>query len=486
MLFNSIEFLIFLPVVTILYFLFPHKYRWFLLIIASCVFYIAYIPVYIYVLFLSILVNYFAGIYIESTDRPRKKQILSISIITNVLILVVFKYFNFFNTNFISISKFLHFNHLNIILPLGLSFYTFSNISYIIEVYRGNIKAEKHLGVFAAFVMFYPKIAQGPIERAGNLLPQFYKEHFFDYKRVTDGLKLVAWGFFKKAVIADRLAIGVNKIYNNPTAYSGVPLLIAAIFFAFQIYADFSGYTDIAIGTAEIMGFKLSPNFNRPYASKSVKEFWRRWHITLSTWLMQYIYLPIAYSTSRVFKKEKYLNIKADKWVYLIAISITFLICGMWHGIGLNFILWGALYGFYLIFSAWTSGARKRIEKLIRVKKYPKAYNFIQVIITFSLVSFAWIFFRADNVHSAIYIIKHLFSFNGLDLSFMDKKDLIIAVLVISFMEYVYFIQGRYGSIRRTLSEKPVWIRWSIYYILVLLIIFLGVFNSSRFIYFKF
>ncbi|MFA5033434.1 MAG: MBOAT family O-acyltransferase [bacterium] len=482
MLFNSIEFLIFFPVVTILYFLFPHRYRWGLLLISSCVFYITYIPVYIYALFLSVLLNYLAGIYIENTDSARKKRILSISIIANVLILVAFKYFNFFKDTYI--IKLLSLSHLSILLPLGLSFYTFSNISYVIEVYRGNIKAEKRLGIFAAFVMFYPKIAQGPIERAGNLLPQFYKEYSFNYKRVTDGLKLMAWGFFKKVVIADRLAISVNQVYNNPTGYSGGPLIIATVFFAFQIYADFSGYTDIAIGAAEIMGFKLSPNFNRPYSSKSIKEFWRRWHISLSTWLMQYIYLPIAYSTSRIFKKGRYFNIKADKWVYLIAISVTFLICGMWHGTNRNFIVWGGLYGFYLIFSAWTSPPRKRIEKLLRIKKVPALHNFIRIIITFSLVSFAWIFFRADNIADAIYIIKHLFSFNGLDLSAMNgKKE---AILAIVFMESVYFIQGRYGSIRHILSEKPLWIRWTIYYMLILSIIFLGVFNRSQFIYFKF
>ncbi|MDD2891086.1 MAG: MBOAT family protein [bacterium] len=482
MLFNSIEFLIFFPVVTILYFLFPHKYRWGLLLISSCVFYIAYVPVYIYVLFLSVLLNYFAGKYIENFDSVRKKRILLISIIANVLILVVFKYFNFFRDSYI--TKLLSLSHLSILLPLGLSFYTFSNISYIIEVYRGNIKAEKHLGIFAAFVMFYPKVTQGPIERAANLLPQFHKEHFFDYKRVTDGLKLMMWGLFKKLVIADRLAISVNHIYNNPTAYSGVPFIIATIFFAFQIYADFSGYTDIAIGVAEIMGFKLSQNFNRPYSSKSIKEFWRRWHISLSSWLMRYIYLPIAYSTSRIFKKERYFNIKADKWVYLIATSITFLICGIWHGIGQNFIIWGGLFGFYLICSEWTRGTRKRIEKLIRVKKYPAIYNFIRVIITFGLVSFAWIFFRADNISNAIYIIKHLFCFNLSGLSSINgKKE---AILAIVFMEFVYFIQGRYGSIRHILSEKPLWIRWTIYYMLILSIIFLGVFNRSKFIYFKF
>lgn len=286
MLFNSFQFLLFFPIVTLIYFLLPHKYRWFHLLVASCVFYMFFIPAYILILFITIFIDYFAGIWIEkSTNQGKKKTYLILSIISTCLFLFIFKYFNFFTDNFNGIAQLIHWNYslktMAIILPIGLSFHTFQSLSYVIEVYNGNQKAEKHFGIYSLYVMFYPQLVAGPIERPQNLLHQFYEKHEFDYVRVSNGLKLMAWGLFKKVVIADRLSVFVNQVYNNPYDYKGLSLVVATIFFTFQIYCDFSGYSDIAIGSAQVMGFKLMDNFNRPYFSKSISEFWKRWHISL-------------------------------------------------------------------------------------------------------------------------------------------------------------------------------------------------------------
>lgn len=298
MLFNSIEFIFFFPIVTTLYFLLPHKFRWFMLLISSCIFYMAFIPHYILILFITIIIDYFAGIFIEKSEGYKKKAFLIISIISTCLILFIFKYFNFFSLSFQYIVNLTGFEYksklLDLILPIGLSFHTFQSLSYVIEVYRGKQKAEKHFGIYSLYVMFYPQLVAGPIERPQNLLHQFREVHKFEYNRVTDGLKLMLFGMFKKVVIADRLSIFVNEIYSNPTNFQGPALILATIFFAFQIYYDFSGYSDIAIGSAKVMGFELMKNFDRPYFSKSISEFWKRWHISLSTWFKDYLYISMG------------------------------------------------------------------------------------------------------------------------------------------------------------------------------------------------
>ena len=296
--FSSIHFLLFFPIVTALYFATPYRFRWLLLLFASCYFYMAFVPVYILILGFTIVVDYFAGILIENAQGRRRKWLLIVSLVSNIGVLFIFKYFNFFNTNLKALAEAIHWNYslesLSIALPIGLSFHTFQAMSYTIEVYRGNQKAERRFGIYALYVMFYPQLVAGPIERPQNLLPQFYEKHDFDYQRVTDGLKLMAWGFFKKIVIADRLAVAVNLVYNAPYKYTGLPLIIATYFFAFQIYCDFSGYTDIARGAARVMGFRLMKNFNRPYFATSVADFWTRWHISLSTWFKDYLFTPLA------------------------------------------------------------------------------------------------------------------------------------------------------------------------------------------------
>lgn len=458
-----------------------------LLLASSCVFYMAFIPVYIFILAITILIDYFAGILIERAQGKWRKAYLVASIVSTCLVLFIFKYFNFFNANIVAIAQFLQWNYaiesLKLILPIGLSFHTFQSLSYVVEVYRGKQKAEYHFGIYALYVMFYPQLVAGPIERPQNLLHQFYEKHDFDYRRVTDGLKLMAWGFFKKLVIADRLAIAVNNVYNNPTEFHGITLLVATFFFSFQIYCDFSGYTDIAIGSAQVMGFKLMDNFNRPYFSKSVSEFWKRWHISLSTWFRDYLYIPIGGN-----------RVSVPRWYFNL--FVTFLISGLWHGANWTFVIWGMLHGSYLIFSNVTKDYRSRFVSVVRFNRFPLVRRYLQISTTFALVSFAWIFFRANNYSDACYIIGHIFYgltdvFNYIDLKAglselgLGQKGLIIAFASIAFMELVHFTQ-RHRHIRQMFAERPLWFRWAMYYSFAISILFFGVFNKSRFIYFQF
>jgi len=320
MLFNSLEFLIFFPIVTLLFFLLPHRFRWFHLLVASC------IPVYIFILFLTIIIDYIAGILIENTKGRKRKLYLIISLISNIGVLAIFKYFNFFidNTNELlysigitTTSSYLPI--LNIILPIGLSFHTFQAMSYTIEVFRGNQKAEHHFGIYALYVMFYPQLVAGPIERPQNVLHQFHERHYFSRQNLIDGLRLMLWGLFKKVVIADRAAQYVNIVYGNPENYHYLNLVIATLLFSIQIYCDFSGYSDMALGAAKTMGFDLTVNFRRPYFAKNIQDFWSRWHISLSTWFRDYLYIPLGGNRKGVIKR--YMNT-----------ILVFVVSGFWHG----------------------------------------------------------------------------------------------------------------------------------------------------------
>jgi len=480
MLFNSFHFLIFFIVVTTAYFALEHKYRWMLLLAASCYFYMVFVPVYIVILGFTIIVDYFAGIYIEKSQGRRRKWFLVASLIANIGVLAVFKYYNFLNEN---LSVLLHgagyenpIPYLSILLPIGLSFHTFQAMSYTIEVYRGNQKSERNFGIYALYVMFYPQLVAGPIERPQNLLHQFYEKHSFDYNRVTSGLKLMAWGLFKKMVIADRLASVTDTIYNNPQSHDSIPIIIATIFFAFQIYCDFSGYSDIAIGSAQVMGFKLMRNFNRPYLSKSISEFWGRWHISLSTWFKDYLYIPLG--GNRVAVPRWYLNL-----------FIVFLVSGLWHGANWTFIIWGGLHGFYLVFALITEKFRRRVNEAVGLTKHPKVLSVLQIITTFILADFAWIFFRANNVSDAFYIVRKItvdFSWKTTNWNLgLAPVDLALVVITIIFMEWIHILQNKI-SIRQTISQKPLVWRWVIYCGWVAAIILLGVFEDRNFIYFQF
>jgi alginate O-acetyltransferase complex protein AlgI len=477
MLFNSIHFLFFFVGVTTLYYLLPHRFRWFLLLVASCYFYMAFIPIYILILGGTIIVDYFAGIWLEKTkEKKRKKWLLVMSLVANIGVLAVFKYYNFLNENLSAIlNSFGYKNiipHLSILLPIGLSFHTFQAMSYTIEVYRGNQKAEHHFGIYALYVMFYPQLVAGPIERPQNLIHQFYEKHHFKIGQVIEGLKLMAWGFFMKLVVADRLAIYVDAVYDNPDKHSGTTLALATVFFAFQIYCDFAGYSNIAIGAARVMGFKLMTNFNRPYFSASIAEFWKKWHISLSTWFKDYLYISLG--GNRVGVPRWYVNL-----------FLVFVISGLWHGANWTFIIWGALNGFYLVFAIITEKWRNRFVHLIYLDRLPWLNKLIQILVTFGLVCFAWIFFRANTVDQAFSVVRDIFSFSG-PLYIGDTQQFSYCVLCILCLLLIEIHQNYYIHSLLPFKTKH-WVKEHIAYaILIILILLLGVFDGGQFIYFQF
>lgn len=476
MLFNSFQFLIFFVVVTSLYFITPYKKRWLLLLIASCYFYMAFVPIYILILAFTILIDYFAGIQIEKAEGGRRKLFLIFSLIANIGVLAIFKYYNFLNQNF---SFLLHgfgltnpIPYLSILLPIGLSFHTFQAMSYTIEVYRGHQKAERHFGIYSLYVMFYPQLVAGPIERPQNLLHQFREKYNFDYDRVVEAFKLILWGFVKKLVIADRLAIYVNAVYNNPEHHTGMTLLLATIFFAIQIYCDFSAYSDIAIGVAKVMGFKLMTNFNRPYFARNISEFWKRWHISLSTWFKDYLYISIGGN-----------RVSIPRWYFNLL--FVFVVSGLWHGANWTFIIWGALNGFYLVFAIISYKFREKITKLVGLDKLPKLNRLIQVLTTFALTCFAWIFFRANNITDAFAIIKKIVTFKGP--IFIEDPSMIIYPISGLLLIFIVELKQEYYRGNFSLFNNKNWIiRHLSYSFLIILILLFGVFDGGQFIYFQF
>ncbi|PAB58267.1 MBOAT family O-acyltransferase [Anaeromicrobium sediminis] len=489
MLFNSIDFLIFFMIVIPLYFILPFKHRWILLLASSYYFYMSWNPIYIVLIIFSTIVDYFASIKMSQVEEKKKrKKYLFFSLATNLGLLFVFKYFNFFSVTTANMLNYtgIHIQpyRINLLLPVGISFYTFQTLSYTIDVYNGKTKAERHFGIFALYVSFFPQLVAGPIERSNHLLPQFHRNYKFDYDRVKSGLMLMLWGFFKKVVIADRLALLVNTVYNNPENYQGFPLILATVFFTFQIYCDFSAYSDIAIGCARVMGFDLMKNFDRPYFSKSIKEFWARWHISLSTWFRDYVYIPLG--GNRVKLNRNLMNL-----------FITFTISGLWHGASLTFVVWGMLHGTYLIVEKLTEDFREKIIDLLKINKESFSFKLFNCVKTFILVNLAWVFFRANSIKDAMYIIKNMFKINLFNqIQFieelynlgLDKQEFWLAITSIIFLLFIHWTQ-RKNSLGSRINREPLVARWIVYYGLLFAIIIFGVYggyDESQFIYFQF
>ncbi len=480
MLFNSLEFILFFPIVVAAYFALKPKYRWILLLLASYYFYMCWNYKYIVLIMLSTFVDYFSGIFIHKSSNKRVRTgFLLASLGVNLGLLFFFKYFNFFgdslNYIFDQFNIFYDIPAYDYLLPVGISFYTFQTLSYTIDIYNGKQKPEYHFGRFALFVSFFPQLVAGPIERSVNLLPQFREDFKFEYERVKNGILLMVWGFFKKVVIADRLAEYVNTVYNNPEAHEGLQNIIATLFFSFQIYCDFSGYSDIAIGAAMIMGYRLMTNFRRPYFALSIREFWQRWHISLSTWFRDYVYIPLGGN-------------RVVKWRWYYNLFITFLVSGLWHGAEWTFVIWGALHGFYLVFAIWTNKLRERFNNFIGLSKLPKLYQFVQIFVTFVLVYFSWIFFRANNTHDAFYIIGKHFSFSGnpelnlfsFNIDFYIAFISIIALLLIEFFE-------EYAQLSVNMMIKtPRPAKWALLVVVIFVIFVLGIWDEADFLYFQF
>jgi alginate O-acetyltransferase complex protein AlgI len=479
MLFNSLEFIIFFPIVVALYFALKPKYRWIMLLIASYYFYMCWNYKYIVLIAFSTCIDYVAGILLyRSKKKTLRILFLLASLFTNLGLLFFFKYFNFFGDSLNHIfSKFNIFYRVpayNFLLPVGISFYTFQTLSYTIDIFKRQREPEYHFGKFALFVSFFPQLVAGPIERSVNLLPQINKTFHFEYERVKSGILQMCWGFFKKVVIADRLAEYVNQVYNNPGEYHGAPVILATVFFAFQIYCDFSGYSDIAIGSARIMGYELMTNFRRPYLAVSIQDFWRRWHISLSTWFRDYVYIPLGGS-------------RVAKWRWHFNLFITFLVSGLWHGAEWTFLIWGALHGFYLVFANITKGQRNRMNSYIGLTDHPELYRILQIILTFLLVLFGWIFFRANNSADAITIIKDIFAPNtgGVVNLFRIPADFTIALVSIGLLIFIEIFEEHiqlYEKMQRL--ARPM--KWAVLTLLIFSVFIFGNWEAQDFLYFQF
>ncbi|MBN1533221.1 MAG: MBOAT family protein [Spirochaetes bacterium] len=485
MLFTTYPFFIFLPSLTLVYFLLPLRYRRILLLAASYYFYMFVSPKLIVYLLAVTLLSYAGGLAIGAAGTVRRKKALLAIFIPAVLsMLIVLKYLNFLIHTALSVTGLwggsTGFDNFSFILPVGISFYTLQAIGYIIDVYRQKIAAEKSILTYALFVAFFPQILSGPIGRAPHLMPQLLEKSSFDYDRTVEGLKLMAFGFFKKLVIADRLAIFVNSVFNNAQDHTGLPLIIASILFLIQLFCDFSGYTDIATGAARILGINLMKNFDIPLHSRSSPELWRRWHISLSTWFRDYLYIPLG--GNRVSKARQYYNM-----------FVTFLVSGLWHGANLTFALWGSLCGLSCILSIIFRPLRVKIVSSIRLNRLPALHGAIQVITTFLLAVLCFVPFRANSINDVFHVYTNLFnspieqSMNPgflLELG-LDRFEWGIAILSILIMELIHLYQKN-ESLRTLIDRIPQPVRYAFYYFSVMFILFFSIRESSGFIYFQF
>jgi len=482
MLFNSLEFAFFVPIVFFLYWFVTQKNLQFqniLILAASYFFYGWWDWKFLSLIFISSCVDFILGIKIHNSQNVKiRKQLLYVSILLNIGFLAFFKYYNFFIESFADAFSLLGANleasRLNIILPVGISFYTFQTLSYTIDIYRGKLTPTREPIAFFAFVSFFPQLVAGPIERASNLLPQFLRERKFEYAKAADGMRQILWGFFKKVVIADNCAIFVDEIFANNTDYSGSTLFLGAVLFAFQIYGDFSGYSDIAIGTARLFGFNLMKNFAFPYFSRDIAEFWRRWHISLSTWFRDYVYIP--FGGSRVG------TVKAIRNVFII-----FLVSGFWHGANWTFILWGLIHALFFIPIFLIKRNRKNLDTIAFGKLFPSIKELFQVCFTFIIVSLAWIFFRAENLSHAIIYLSGIFDLSLFTLPqiLSPKPEMMYSLICIVFMCGVEWIarEKEHGLEINHYSKTS---RWLLYSLVGVFILAFGNFTKNEFIYFQF
>ena len=494
--------MLFFPIVVLLYFGIPHKVRYLWLLVASYYFYMCWNPKYALLIATSTVITYLSGLLIgreitlaskrgdeSRAIKFRKGFWVFLSMTSNLAILFFFKYFDFFIENLNRVLAYAGMEMVNpafdVILPVGISFYTFQALSYTMDVYRGDIYVEKNLFKYALFVSFFPQLVAGPIERSKNLLVQISRRHYFDYERAKAGLLLMLWGFFLKLVIADRVAIVVNTVYNDYTNYEGLQLVLATVFFGIQIYCDFASYSAIAIGSAQVMGFKLMDNFKQPYFSRSIAEFWRRWHISLSTWFRDYLYIPLG--GNRKGTLRKYLNI-----------MIVFIVSGLWHGANWTFVIWGFLHGAFQVIGQITKPAKVYVTDKLGIDRENASYKLGQMFITFCLANFAWIFFRAESYTAAKGIIRGMVSVwnpwiltdGSLYLMGLTQKSFWAGIVAMAVLVCVSIAQYRGIRIRERFLKQGLIFRWLITLGLIFSIIIFGIYgpgySESQFIYFQF
>lgn len=479
MLFNSIDFAIFLPIVFFLYWFATNnslKTQNLLLVAASYLFYGWWDWRFLSLILISTFVDYSVGLGLSAeTNKNKRKILLWTSVLVNLGFLGFFKYYDFFLDNFIVAFSFfgteIESSSLNIILPVGISFYTFQTLSYTIDVYKRKLEPTRDYIAFSAFVSFFPQLVAGPIERATNLLPQFYSKRRFEYSLAVDGLQQMLWGLFKKIVIADQCGKYANIIFNNSTEYSGSTLVIGALLFTFQIYGDFSGYSDIAIGTSRLFGFKLMRNFAFPYFSRDIAEFWRRWHISLSSWFRDYLYIPLGGS-------------RGSKWEKIRNTFIIFIVCGFWHGANWTFVFWGGLNAVYFLPLLFLNKNRENLGVVAQGKYFPSVKEFIGMLTTFGLTVFAWIFFRAENLGHAFNYIAEIFSSSLFMRPEIKPHDRTTGIIVLFFI-IEWLGRDQQYALARLRLKLPQPVRWAVYYLLIF-VIFAYVEKHQQFIYFQF
>lgn len=480
MIFNSLDFAVFLPIVFIIYWAFKKSFKTqnIVILVGSYIFYGWWDYRFLGLVFFSSFVDFFVSLSLFKEENiVKRKSILWISIFINLGTLLFFKYSNFFLDSFYSSFKFFGYavshQSLDIILPVGISFYTFQTLSYTIDVYRKEMKPTKSFIEFSAYVSFFPQLVAGPIERASKLLPQFSKDRKFNYNSAVNGLQQILWGLFKKMVIADNCAQFANEIFDNSEIYSGSTLVLGVFFFAFQIYGDFSGYSDIAIGTSRLFGFSLSKNFNFPYFSRDVAEFWRRWHISLSTWFRDYIYIPLGGSKTSPIKKVR-------------NIFLIFVVSGFWHGPNWSFIVWGALNALLFLPLLLLNLNRKNVDTVSLNKHFPSLKDIIKMAITFSFICFTWIFFRAENITHALDMIRTIFSSSSFTIPDFEGMGHAFKFLsLLCFFVLVEWLGKEREFAIENIKLKNTFFRYLFYYGLIFLIIFYGA-SSQEFIYFQF
>lgn len=490
MLFNSLAFAVFLPIVFLLYWAMPQKYRWIVLLISSYYFYMSWNVKYVVLILFTTGVSYVAALGMEKMHKQSTKRLLMIGAVgASLLVLFFFKYFDFTQNTLVRVLQLfaikIHPITLSLMLPVGISFYTFQTLSYAIDVYKGEVKAERNFFKYATFVSFFPQLVAGPIERSGNLLPQIDCEHRFTYEKGAYGMRLMAWGFFKKLVIADNLAVFVDAVFEDVAAYHGFALILAVVFFTIQIYCDFSGYSDIAIGVAKLFDINLMTNFKSPYFSTSIKEFWRRWHISLSGWFRDYVYIPLG--GNRVSKGRNMFNLFA-----------TFSLSGLWHGAAFTYIVWGGIHGALqcmevLLFPGKRNNAKSTVDNKGKIKLFGRDLIWWgKVIVVFCLVAAAWCFFRAGSCKAALYVFAHMTDGLGQPMAYIRNgvhafdinaiKNMIIPVGLLMVYDYIALDKDPIQLIGRL----PCYIRKIIYFAFLFLLLLLASFNSQEFVYFQF
>ena len=498
MAFLSLEFLVFFALTAALHRALPSRFRNLFLLLAGYFFYAANQPLGLGLLIASTLIDFFLAQGIAAQPDPRsRKRLFALGLAINLGILAVFKYAVFIGASFQAFLSRLHVSQalpaLHLILPLGISYYTFKKISYLFDVYRRKLQVERSFSRFALYVSFFPAIQAGPMDRAGELMTQFPASDRPDPGRFGEGLQLIVWGLFKKLVVADRLAALVSTVFDQPGSFRGPVIILAACAYSWQIYCDFSAYTDLARGLGRILGFRLMENFRQPYLARSIGDFWRRWHISLSTWLRDYLFLPVSYSLSRRFSRRPVLAPRADRVAYVTGVVLTMALCGLWHGAGWTFVAWGLLQGLFLVSSLLTKKLRRKGVKALGLDRRRRWRDVMRVAATFAMVSFSWIFFRAPSVKGALTLIGDIFARPaGASNAWMDRfvagRPLLELVLAGAAVVAVVAVERllEKASLRELLAAQPVWRRWLAYYLIIFAVLLFGIYAQPEFIYGRF